>query len=1165
MADTDLTITISGKDAGISTMLEKLTRALDKLEKDAKDTSQKMATTTKSVESGFTRMASTIQQSSQKISSQLSRLSSISGRVLGVLGIGGLTGTIYKSIGAFSAFEDSMKEISTLISGDATKAVAGYAASIKKLSAESGKSTGELSKGLYQIISAGTKGTEDAAGAMNLLNIAQKAATAGVSNTFAAVDALTTTLNSYNRTTEDAAKFSDIMFTTVKLGKTTFNELAAKIGMVAATAANANVDFGELNAGIAQLTKGGLNTATAITSLNALIVAMLKPSKELDAAVMKLGKGYSSVGDMLGKEGLGGVMKFLNEQTGGNAEAMGKLIPSVEGARAAAILAGGGFSEFEKTLASFKNTTGATEEAYGKMTETFTFKLQQFRAKMELMFLEIGEKLMPIVMGMLDDISKWFEANSGKIVAYVQEFATAALEMLRFLVNHADTIIKVMAAIWVTEKVASFTASILDLTRAFGGLKQVMATLGAGNIGKLLVALGGGSAVLGAAGAAAAIGGTIYAAKNLVDPELLKKEGGASEGPGIPGLAGYTPGAGAPEWAKALSGGDIAQLIAENAKEAAKETSEAIKEETKKNSDTRRKLTEKEIEEARKKREEALKYLDGLEVASMTEREKLQDKHEKEIANIRKLGGISEFAKEAEIAALRERQAEELAEYEYKQMSDRIELEMGAAENLAKEKEETAKRDREFQEKSLALLLEHEQEKKKKLSAFWGDVAVGFARRVGEKLYDWALEIGSAIVSPITNLMGGFTQMAGKPFGFISDIFNSILGGAGFGEVKDAAMQAAQFFTNLAEKMPSAISWFANEGVMMIINSFADNIGTVIQALVDGVPKIIDHMIENLDRVVLPFVDGMLQLIPALIERIPELVGKVAELLGPAIAKIFDNLPNILSAALQSGLMFLPKLMGGILNGIRDIFTSKSKAERATKMSTGWEQAALKMGYTAEMAAAVREAGYEREMGRLIDPEQIETWARYVYNYTYKQAIKDGKNEDEAKAIAFQAYEAEKKKAEGDRAGYSGLSTHEFENLGSEGTFLPSDALDKMHSGGYVEAAGNLARAIRAHSGYAVPSGLAPDEVPIIAQAGEAIMNRKWVQNAGGKQAVDDMNRTGGGGGKVVNNVYVEHMMSGDTAQVIDKLITGNLRAGAGKLYEKFNTGRAVGYKTRRA
>jgi hypothetical protein len=99
-----------------------------------------------------------------------------------------------------------------------------------------------------------------------------------------------------------------------------------------------------------------------------------------------------------------------------------------------------------------------------------------------------------------------------------------------------------------------------------------------------------------------------------------------------------------------------------------------------------------------------------------------------------------------------------------------------------------------------------------------------------------------------------------------------------------------------------------------------------------------------------------------------------------------------------------------------------------------------------------------------------------------------------------------------------------------------------------------------------IPSGLAPDEVPIIAQTGEAVMNRRWVQNQGGKDSIAQMNRTGGvAGGGVVNNVYVEHNMSNDTAQVIDGMLSGSLRAGRGKLYEQIRGGKVAGYRARRA
>jgi TP901 family phage tail tape measure protein len=148
------------------------------------------------------------------------------------------------------------------------------------------------------------------------------------------------------------------------------------------------------------------------------------------------------------------------------------------------------------------------------------------------------------------------------------------------------------------------------------------------------------------------------------------------------------------------------------------------------------------------------------------------------------------------------------------------------------------------------------------------------------------------------------------------------------------------------------------------------------------------------------------------------------------------------------------------------------------------------------------------------------------------------------------------------RAAYDAM----FDEVTAANKLNPNYVPEKLHSGGYIDGAINLARAMRAHGGVSIPSGLSPDEVPIIAQTGEAVMNRRWVQNQGGKDSIDQMNRTGGvAGGGVVNNVYVEHNMSNDTAQVIDGMLSGSLRAGRGKLYEQIRGGKVAGYRARRA
>lgn len=63
------------------------------------------------------------------------------------------------------------------------------------------------------------------------------------------------------------------------------------------------------------------------------------------------------------------------------------------------------------------------------------------------------------------------------------------------------------------------------------------------------------------------------------------------------------------------------------------------------------------------------------------------------------------------------------------------------------------------------------------------------------------------------------------------------------------------------------------------------------------------------------------------------------------------------------------------------------------------------------------------------------------------------------------------------------------------------------------------------HEGGMIGGGLRSDEVPIIAQTGEAILSRRGVANIGGEQGVNRINDGGGlGGGSVEVNVYYPKM-----------------------------------------
>jgi len=111
---------------------------------------------------------------------------------------------------------------------------------------------------------------------------------------------------------------------------------------------------------------------------------------------------------------------------------------------------------------------------------------------------------------------------------------------------------------------------------------------------------------------------------------------------------------------------------------------------------------------------------------------------------------------------------------------------------------------------------------------------------------------------------------------------------------------------------------------------------------------------------------------------------------------------------------------------------------------------------------------------------------------------------------------------------------------------------------------GGMIGAYKAHQGMFVSPRLAPDEVPIIAQAGEAVLNRQATANAGGEAGINAMNN-GGSGGVTINNILQpKHLLSADTAKVLDDMIGSNIAAGVGQVAAAISGEDVDGFDSRR-
>lgn len=279
------------------------------------------------------------------------------------LALGGVLVALFASgVVSASNFETSMAEIETLV--DTTQvSMADLEGTVNRLSTEFGSMPTDTAKAFYQTISAGFS---DAADAEEVMRTGLRLARGGITDTFTAVDGLTSLLKVYGLEAGAAGGVSDSLFVAMKMGKTNIGQLSSSLGQVSSLAATTGTNIDEMTAAVAALTLGGKSTSEAVTGLRGMLSAVLKPTAEASRMAKRLGIDFSAAGI----RAAGGFENWLNlliEKTGGSEKALAQLFGDVEGLAAALSLTGKQSGDFAEIMDAMRNKTGATGEAFAKM------------------------------------------------------------------------------------------------------------------------------------------------------------------------------------------------------------------------------------------------------------------------------------------------------------------------------------------------------------------------------------------------------------------------------------------------------------------------------------------------------------------------------------------------------------------------------------------------------------------------------------------------------------------------------------------------------------------------------------------------------------------------------------------------------------------------------
>lgn len=320
----------------------------------------------------------------------------------GVIAVGEFIKSGVESANALAGQLHEVVSLTGLTGTEADKAFSGFQDGVKKLSTDLGVAQETLTSGLYQALSAGVP-TDNA---FTFMEVAAKAAIAGVTSTETAVDGLSTIINAFGMQASDAGAVADSMFTAVKGGKTTFEELSASLFNIAPAAAASKVSMQEVNAAIATLTASGVPTTVATTQLRAALTGLQRPSEDLDKIFQAL--GYANAQAAIEAKGMTFALDAVKDASGGSNGKLQTLLGSVEAVAAANVLAGTGAEKMNTELERQASAAGATNAAFAEIDKGRA--LERLNNSMAVINTTVGQIFLPAVSAVADFLSTTLSA-----------------------------------------------------------------------------------------------------------------------------------------------------------------------------------------------------------------------------------------------------------------------------------------------------------------------------------------------------------------------------------------------------------------------------------------------------------------------------------------------------------------------------------------------------------------------------------------------------------------------------------------------------------------------------------------------------------------------------------------------------------------------------------
>lgn len=199
---------------------------------------------------------------------------------------------------------------------------------------------------------------------------------------------------------------------------------------------------------MAIMTASGINTAESSTYLKSMLNELGDTGSDVAGILLeKTGKSFT---ELMGEgKTLGDVMAILGESVDNDSTAFANLWSSAEAGTGALTILNGGTEKYNDTLNQIENSTTAVDDAYKKVTDTFSEKSKKVQESLKNVGIDAYNKFEKPLKGAMDsaqdavnELSK--EMSNGKLGKSVDTIADGFADLIKIAINLAKNTIPVL-------------------------------------------------------------------------------------------------------------------------------------------------------------------------------------------------------------------------------------------------------------------------------------------------------------------------------------------------------------------------------------------------------------------------------------------------------------------------------------------------------------------------------------------------------------------------------------------------------------------------------------------------------------------------------------------------------------------------------------------------